>query len=203
MCLQCLPALGCLAGAFGISDSPLYLAKVGQKEKAIQTLEYLHKSNRLDQLITEEIERIDHLLSAEERETASSNLLSAMLLEPSNRRRLIVGLCLIIFQELSGTCSIESYTPQALQQMGEKSLKGSLLATGIYGIIKVVLGVLFFTILAETVGRRKSLLWSGLGMACTMYFLGTCVKVFTIFEDGKNKMTQISVCMMCLYLFAA
>jgi hypothetical protein len=47
-----------------------------------------------------------------------------------------------------------------------------LFATGVYGIVKVVGCFLFLVFVADSLGRRRSLLWTSAAQAIAMYIVG-------------------------------
>ena len=48
----------------------------------------------------------------------------------------------------------------------------SLFATGVYGVVKVVACACFLTFVADSLGRRRSLLWTACAQGLTMYVVG-------------------------------
>jgi hypothetical protein len=47
-----------------------------------------------------------------------------------------------------------------------------LFATGVYGIVKVVGCFIFLVFVADSLGRRRSLLWTSAAQAISMYIVG-------------------------------
>ena len=54
----------------------------------------------------------------------------------------------------------------------------SLLASGIYGIVKVVATALFVFFLVDSLGRKLSLFISGMGMGILFFIIGALLKSF-------------------------
>ena len=52
-----------------------------------------------------------------------------------------------------------------------------LFATGVYGIVKTVGCFIFLVFLADSLGRRRSLLWTSAAQAISMYIVGAYGKV--------------------------
>lgn len=48
----------------------------------------------------------------------------------------------------------------------------SLFATGVYGVVKVTGCALFLIFAADSLGRRRSLLWTSAAQAIVMYIIG-------------------------------
>lgn len=70
------------------------------------------------------------------------------------------------------TGAINYYAPTIFKGLGLSSTTTGLFATGVYGIVKVVSCVIFIFFMADTLGRRISLMWSGVVQGCCMFYLG-------------------------------
>jgi hypothetical protein len=68
-------------------------------------------------------------------------------------------------------------SPQIFQNLGLKGTNTSLFATGVYGVVKVMSSLIFALFLADTLGRRKSLIWTGIEQACCLFYVGAFVKI--------------------------
>jgi hypothetical protein len=64
------------------------------------------------------------------------------------------------------------YAPQIFQGLGMSGTSVQLFATGVYGIVKVVGCFLFLVFVADSLGRRRSLLWTSAAQAISMYIVG-------------------------------
>lgn len=77
----------------------------------------------------------------------------------------------------------------------------SLFATGIYGILKVLGVAVFLVFVADSVGRRRSLIWTGAAQAVMMFIIGIYARV-----EPPVPGTPISsfgyVAIVCIYLWA-
>lgn len=61
-------------------------------------------------------------------------------------------------------------------QIGYTGHTISLLASGIYGVVKLVATAIFVFFFVETLGRRKALFISALGMGTLFYIIGAVLK---------------------------
>ncbi|KAG6814700.1 hypothetical protein H0H93_012558 [Arthromyces matolae] len=68
------------------------------------------------------------------------------------------------------------YAPQIFTSIGYTGTKNSLLASGIYGVVKVVATSLFVFFFVESLGRRISLIISSLGMGTLFFIIGALLK---------------------------
>ncbi|KAK4500602.1 hypothetical protein PRZ48_008791 [Zasmidium cellare] len=121
---------------------------------------------------------------------------------PSNRKRAILSIVLMICQQMTGTNAINYYAPTIFTNLGITGTSNSLFATGIYGIVKMVACGLFLIFLADTLGRRWSFVWTGTAMAIAMFYLRFYVR-FDPPVTGAPVSAAGYVALVMVYLFAA
>lgn len=93
-------------------------------------------------------------------------------LVPGNRNRALLTIAMLVGNQWSGTGAINYYAPTIFRDLGLSTVTTALFAQGVYGIVKVVSCLIFIFFLADTIGRRMSLMWSGAVQAFAMMFLG-------------------------------
>jgi len=71
-----------------------------------------------------------------------------------------------------------------------------LLASGIYGLVKVVATTLFVFAFADSLGRKKCLLVSAIGMSLTFFILGAILKMN---PSASTVMAGILYVFVCFY----
>lgn len=54
------------------------------------------------------------------------------------------------------------YSPKIFASVGLSAATSGLLATGVYGIVKVVACAIFILFVSDSLGRRASLIWTGI-----------------------------------------
>ncbi len=86
--------------------------------------------------------------------------------------------------------------------LGVSGTANSLLATGVYGIVKMVSCGLFITFLADTLGRRWSFVWTGYVMFFCMFYLGFYVLLAPPAADAPIPPAGY-VALVMVYIFAA
>ncbi|KAG5937709.1 hypothetical protein E4U53_008151 [Claviceps sorghi] len=78
----------------------------------------------------------------------------------------------------------------------------SLFATGVYGVVKTVACILFLLFIADSLGRRKSLLWTSSMLMVVLFIIGIYGRVQPPVEG--NSITAFGyVAIICIYLWAA
>lgn len=108
---------------------------------------------------------------------------------PANRKRALLTVGMVTFQQWTGvsvgtlnvsclkltfvqTGAINYYAPTIFKGFGLSSTTTGLFAQGIYGVVKVVTCLVFVFFLADSLGRRLSLMWSGAVQGFAMFLVG-------------------------------
>ncbi|KAL1983817.1 hypothetical protein VTN96DRAFT_9903 [Rasamsonia emersonii] len=121
---------------------------------------------------------------------------------PGNRKRALMSIGLMLCQQWTGTNAVNYYAPKIFTDLGVTGNANSLLATGVYGIVKMCSCAIFITFLADTLGRKWSFVWTGFLMWFCMFYLGFYVRF-----DPPKANAPISpagyVALVMVYIFAA
>lgn len=102
---------------------------------------------------------------------------------------------------LLGTNAINYYAPQIFTNLGLTGTAPSLFATGIYGVLKMVGCALFLLLAADSLGRRRSLLWTSIAQGLCMFYIGAYIRVAPP-EKGVPVPPAGYVAIVAIYLFA-
>lgn len=86
--------------------------------------------------------------------------------------RCIIPSLATFFQQWSGTNAINYYTPQIFAGLGFSSTSSALFATGIYGVVKFVVTCITLAFVIESWGRKRTLIYGGLGQGLMMLWIG-------------------------------
>ncbi|KAH0370491.1 general substrate transporter, partial [Aureobasidium melanogenum] len=129
------------------------------------------------------------------------DLMREMWTIPGNRKRAIITIWLMIIQQMTGTNAINYYSPQIFQNLGLSSTDAGLFATGIYGVVKMTMCACFLLFAADSLGRRKSLLWTSIAMGCAMLYVGLYVRIKPPVK-GADIPGAGYMALVCIYLFA-
>jgi hypothetical protein len=105
---------------------------------------------------------------------------------------------LMFWQQWTGTNSINYYAPQIFEQIGLVGNSSKLFATGVYGIVKIVVTAIGLMAFTEQLGRKWSLLIGSLGQAFAMYYIGVNQAVHPPTGELDGNATFAIV---CVYLF--
>ncbi|RSL43969.1 hypothetical protein CEP53_011445 [Fusarium sp. AF-6] len=205
LALQALPAVLLISGMLLAPESPRWCARKDDWERATALLVKLRGLPEDSDYVQTEIQEMSAQLEAERRLTgdaSASTLWKEMVTIPGNRKRAILSVMLMICQQMTGVNAVNYYAPQIFQALGMTGTTVSLFATGVYGIVKVVGCALFLVFCADSLGRRRSLLWTSCAQAVTMYIIGIYGRVEPPVK-GQDISAFGYVAIVCIYLWAA
>ncbi|KAJ3477131.1 hypothetical protein NLG97_g8919 [Lecanicillium saksenae] len=203
--LQSLPAILLVIGMFLCPESPRWLAKEDNWEQATSTLAHLRGLPASDAYVQSEIQEMADQLEIERRLTGGSSamaLFREMFQIPGNRKRAIISIVLMICQQLTGVNAINYYAPQLFSNLGMDATDSSLFATGIYGVVKVASCAVFLTFVADSLGRRRSLIGTAASQGIVLFIIGIYGRVQPPVK-GEPVTAFGYVAITCIYLWAA
>ncbi|KAG5963773.1 hypothetical protein E4U56_002595 [Claviceps arundinis] len=155
--------------------------------------------------VAREIQEMADQLAQERRLMGNANFKSLMRelwLVPANRKRAIITVVLMICQQLTGVNAINYYAPQIFTNLGMTGTDTSLFATGVYGVVKTVACIVFLLFVADSLGRRRSLLWTSPMLMIVLFIIGIYGRVQPPVEH--QPVTAFGyVAITCIYLWAA
>jgi sugar porter (SP) family MFS transporter len=188
--------------------SPRWLADKGRMEEALQVLADIHgngdKNHPRVLLEMEEIEATIHF----DKNIASHRY--ADLLKPGMAYRVSLGVCLQIWQQLTGMNIIMFYVVFLFKQAGiGDSQEATLVSSGVSYVINVVMTVPAI-LFVDKWGRRPTLIFGALSMSIFLWAVGGVLATGTWYvgEDGKwlvdlASKTKANGVVACVYLFVA
>jgi len=205
LAMQMLPALLLFFGMLLCNESPRFLAKQDNWEKATSVLSHVRNLPVEHPYVQAELLEMQAQLDEERAKVQGSGFLALqkeMWTIPGNRKRALISIGLMICQQMTGTNAINYYAPTIFTDLGITGNANSLFATGVYGIVKMVSCGLFLTFLADTLGRKLSLVWTGCAMGFFMFYIGFYVR-FDPPLAGHAVPPAGYVALVAVYLFAA
>jgi SP family galactose:H+ symporter-like MFS transporter len=182
--LAAVPGLLLGLGMIYLPESPRWLAKHGQTEKARNILARIRGNSD----ISSEFQEIESTLSqGSERGNLSE------LFGPAVRPALIVGIGLAVFQQITGINTVIYYAPTILQSAGISSASGAILATAGIGVVNVLMTLVAMWLI-DRMGRRPLLLTGTAGICITLGILG-----FAFLKPGGG-LAQVAVVTLMAYV---
>ncbi|XP_071692081.1 sugar transporter ERD6-like 6 [Rutidosis leptorrhynchoides] len=178
-----LPCLILIPGLFFIPESPRWLAKMGMTEDFEASLQVLRG---FDTDITQEINEI-------KRSMASSNRRTAICFSDLKLRRywfpLMIGIGLLVLQQLTGTNGVLLYSSTIFQSAG---ISNSNIATFGLGTIQII-ATAISTWLVDKTGRRILLIISSSGMTISLVLVAASFFIKGCIEDGSTLFTVMVI----------
>ncbi|KIY66933.1 general substrate transporter [Cylindrobasidium torrendii FP15055 ss-10] len=172
---QLVPAGMMAFGLLTVRESPRWLASVGRKQEALENLAYLRRRSVDSHIVLHEIAEIEAAIE-EERAAREGLGLREAFLGKGNLIRFVIAFVIFLLQQWSGQNSVNYYAPQIFESIGYKGNTNSLLASGLYGIVKFISTTIFVFFGVELLGRKLSLLISSLGMGTLFFIVGALLK---------------------------
>ncbi|KHN95692.1 General substrate transporter [Metarhizium album ARSEF 1941] len=228
LALQALPAVLLVAGMLVSPESPRWTARKDRWEETSHILVTLRGLPTDSAYVSGEMQEMVRQLENERRlmgDATFKSLMKEMWLVPANRRRTVISIVLMICQQLTGVNAIvrpkdpslgcsspqpvhvpdprqNYYAPQIFTNLGMNGTDSSLFATGVYGIVKTVAVCLFLLFIADSLGRRKSLLWTSPMLVIVLFIIGIYGRVQPP-VTGESVSAFWYIAITCIYLWAA
>ncbi|KAG6828154.1 hypothetical protein H0H92_009005 [Tricholoma furcatifolium] len=172
---QLVPAGIMVLGLLTVKESPRWLASVGRSEDAIRNLAYLRNERPDSPEVIHEMAEIEAQIE-EERAAREGLGWKEAFFGKGNLVRFLIAFFIFVLQQWGGQNSVSYYAPQIFESIGYTSATSALLASGVYGVVKVVATALFVFFFVESLGRRLSLMISAAGMGILFFILGAVLK---------------------------
>ncbi|KAH7126933.1 general substrate transporter [Dendryphion nanum] len=204
LALQALPAVLLCGCMFLNKESPRFLAKADRWEEATSVLARIRNLPQDHEYVQSEIRDISEQLEHERLlvgGATAKDLLREMFTIPGNRKRTLISIGLMICQQMTGTNAINYYAPIIFNNLGIYGNEAKLFATGIYGVVKVVCCAAFLVFAADSLGRRRSLLWTSIAQGCAMLYVGLYVRISPPVK-GQPVPPAGYFALVCIFLFA-
>ncbi|KAI0965789.1 major facilitator superfamily transporter quinate [Xylaria arbuscula] len=147
--------------SFFQSESPRFLIKQGKYDEALRTMSRIRQLPPDDDYVVREITEIRAAHEEEMEATMGSSwvgVLKEMFLVPSNAYRLYLALAVQLLSQWSGAGSITVYAPDLFALLGIGGTTESLLASGVFGVVKFLSALGCALFLVDVIGRKRALL---------------------------------------------
>jgi hypothetical protein len=157
-------------------ESPRYLVKRGQFEKAISNLSKIRGLTTDNEYVLRELGAIKAAHDAEREATTGSGAIGVIteaILIPSNFYRVYLTFMAQVLAQWSGAGSITIYAPDLFKLLGVTGNNESLLVSAIFGIIKLVAAIVCALFLVDVIGRKRALLLGIALQAISMIYIAS------------------------------
>ncbi|EQL03217.1 Quinate permease [Ophiocordyceps sinensis CO18] len=196
--VQLVPGGLLLVGAALMPESPRWLFAKGRRRQATETLCWLRGLDRHHVYIVQEIAHMDAGLHRHG-SLGFWKPFASLKRRKTQWRFLLSGL-LFFFQNGSGINAINYYSPTVFRNMGIRGTSTSFLTTGIFGLVKACLTIVWLVII-DHVGRRRLLLIGAVGSSLCMWCIGALIKAANPADASLSPPAMAAV--VFLYLWTA
>lgn len=174
--VQLIPAGMLAIGAFWIRESPRWLLSKGKRQQALDNLCWIRNLPADEIYIVEEVAFLDAALE-EQQSVIGSGFWKPFKAVGSSRKvqwRFFLGGMLFLWQNGSGINAINYYSPTVFASIGITGTNTSFLTTGIFGIVKTSLTLVWLFFLIDRLGRRNLLMIGAAGGSICMWIIVSC-----------------------------
>lgn len=144
----------------------------------MKNLCWVRQLSENDVYIVEEIASIDQALEEQKAQIGTGfwKPFQAAGTNPRVMWRLFLGFMLFFWQNGSGINAINYYSPTVFESIG---ITGSMnqIMSGIFGVVKTAVTIVWLLFLIDHVGRRQLLLWGALGGSICLWIIGAYIKI--------------------------
>ena len=204
MAIQMIPGGLLFIGMVFQKESPRYLITHDRLEEATANLCRIRGLPADHPFVATELREISRSIYAEKQAVGGASvwaLIKEIWTVPSNRRRYVMAIILQIFQQMTGTNAINYYAPSIFASVGLSGTSTPLLATGVYGIVKVCTTLIYVFLIVDNVGRRRPLITGATIQATCLLYLAIFVR-FANLKKGAPVTAGGYVGVIAIYIYA-
>ena len=186
-------------------ESPRWLLSVSKTDKAKRSLSWVRNLPEDHEYIAEELAEIQSSITHELELSGGSRSYAKIFKEltaPGIRWRAAMSVLLMLLQNLTGINAINYYSPTILKSIGYSGLSVGLLATGVYGLVKMLTTVVFMVWIVDRFGRRPPLLVGAAGAMVAMYYLAAYSSLSGSFEKTPPTDGGSHAALAMIYIYA-
>ncbi|KAJ7126820.1 general substrate transporter [Mycena epipterygia] len=178
-------------------ESPRFLVERGEYERAAQSLAFVARTSPDDPAVRATVAEITADFAGRARLSVLQQI-TGMGASRAIALRCAIPSLVMLGQQLSGTNAVNYFSPQIFAELGISGTTSGLLATGVYGVVKVISVALVLAFAVEGLGRKKCLIIGGLGQGAMMLWLGG----YTGLHPASSVVPASYVSIIAVYLYA-
>lgn len=202
--VQLIPGAFLAGGCLTIKESPRWLATRDRFDTALANLAVIRNLPADHAYVQEEMYEIKSAIEYDE-ERAGRGILAPMKALFGNRSYLKrLGLCIGLFvgQNVTGINAINYYSPRVFASIGVSGTSTSLLTTGVFGLLKFAVAIVWLLWLVDRYGRKLLLIVGAAGGAVCMYWIGIYIAIAKPAEHPSSSLSGGGIsAMVAFYLW--
>ncbi|KAL5337258.1 hypothetical protein BJX70DRAFT_399903 [Aspergillus crustosus] len=203
--IQLIPAGLLMLSMPWMIESPRWLASKNRMEKAHESLAWVRNLPMEHEYVVNELAGIQAAVNHELESTGGDRSFAQILREcaaPGVRNRILISVLLMLLQNLTGINAINYYSPTIFRSIGFTGTSVQLLATGVYGLVKMFTTLVFMIWIVDRFGRRPPLLVGAVGAAIAMFYLGIYSQLSGSFEAIPPSDAGARTAVAMIYIYA-
>ncbi|KAK9851223.1 hypothetical protein MYU51_010925 [Penicillium brevicompactum] len=176
--------------SFLCEESPRYLGKIGDWEKAKQALGGLWSLPAEHPDVVAEIQGIRMQLSSDYDQSMSKSWIKTvkeLLTVKENQRRMCLVISAQILAQWSGANSLTTYAPELFSLFGIGGQSEKLFVTAVFGAVKFIASLLCAILLIDHIGRKRSLISGILIQQVAMLYIAIFLTVRSTSVDEESE----------------
>ncbi|KAG9609729.1 quinate permease, partial [Aureobasidium melanogenum] len=187
--VQLIPGGLLLIGSLWLRESPRWLYSKGRREEGLKNLCWIRKLESNALYVVEEVASIDAAL---DHQAATMGMgftapFRAVAKSRAVQWRFFLGGMLFMWQNGSGINAINYYSPTVFKSIGITGTNTAFFTTGLFGVVKTIMTIIWILFLIDKLGRRKLLMIGATGGSVCMWIIGG----YLLGTDGKRNGTEL------------
>ncbi|KAF5340877.1 hypothetical protein D9758_012155 [Tetrapyrgos nigripes] len=178
-------------------ETPRWLVEHKREDEAARVLAYVARTSPSDPAVQATIDEIKAEFQGKQ-ELPLWRQFMGMGESWTIAHRCFIPSLVMFFQQWTGTNAINYFSPQIFAGLGVTGTTGTLFATGVYGVVKVVAVGIVIWFAVETLGRKKCLIIGGIGQGLMMLWIGG----YSAIHTGTDVDAASYVSLVAVYLYA-
>lgn len=186
-------------------ESPRWYASKGKMQQASKALAWIRHLPEDHEYVLRELGMIENALN-HEIESSGGNRdyrqIFREMFQKGIRNRILLCCGMVMFQNFTGINALNYYSPTIFQSIGYTGTSTGLLATGIFGIIKMMATIVYAGFLVDRYGRRPLLIVGGVFAGIAMYYLAIYSKLSNSFVTTPPRDAGANAAVAMVYIYA-
>jgi sugar porter (SP) family MFS transporter len=204
--VQLIPGGILFFGTIWLRESPRWLFNKGRRQEALRNLCWMRNLPADHLYIVEEVAFIDAAIE-EQRASIGPGFwgpFKAVAKSKSLQWRMFLGAILFMWQNGSGINAINYYSPTVFASIGISGTNTGFLTTGIFGVVKTALTIIWLLYLIDRLGRRRLLMIGAIGGSLCMWYIGAYIKLAGVHSSPNGQLSSAGIsAIFFFYLWTA